>query len=139
MTRSASVLALVAALTAGAVAPAFAAWVPVAQIPLDASRSTDIVDASRELPSRVDAISLRASNTDVVCRNIQGVFRSGVTEELFRGVLPAGHEDVIDLLPVHRDIARIDVHCRAADGGVGGLDLAADVPGGVVITPAPAP
>lgn len=136
MTSRARLLALAGLFTLGAAAPAFAAWMPVSQIALDGSRSTNIVDAGAALPDRVDAVSLRAESTDVVCRSVDGIFRSGTTMKLFSGVMHAGQENVIQMLPVHRDIARIDLHCRAANGGVGEVQIAADVPENMTLVPA---
>lgn len=136
MTRRARLLALTALFSLGAAAPAFATWVPVTLVPLGANHNIDIVDAARELPNRVDALSFRADNDDVMCRSVDGYFRDGQTVQLFSGMLPMGHEDVIQMLPVHRDLARIDLHCHAAHGGAGDIQIAADVPGGVVVVPA---
>jgi hypothetical protein len=137
MTRRARLLALTALFTLGAAAPVFAASMPVTQIPLDASRSINIVDASAALPHRVDAVSFRADKTDVVCRSVDGIFRSGTTMKLFSGVMPAGQENVIHMIPVHRDIARVDLHCRAAAGAVGNIVIAANIQGPVTLIPAP--
>jgi hypothetical protein len=128
MKKGAGILALATLLAATAAAPAMAVWMPVTAIPLDARRSVDVVDASRTLPDRVDAISLRADNTDVMCRSVEGYFRSGETMQLFSGFMPAGRENVIHMLPVHRDIARVDFHCHAANGGVGDIHVAANLP-----------
>jgi hypothetical protein len=136
MTRRAQLLALATLFTLGAAAPAFAVWMPVTQIPLDASGSVNIVDAGATLPDRVEALSFRANNTDVVCRSVDGIFRSGMTMKLFSGVMPAGQENVIYMIPVHRDIARVDLHCRAAGGGAGDIQIAADIPASTVIVPA---
>jgi len=136
MTKRARLLALTALFTLGAAAPALADWMPVSQIPLDAGRSVNIVDASAALPDRVEALSFRADNTDVVCRSVDGIFRSGMTMRLFSGVMPAGQEKVIHMIPVHRDITRIDLHCRAANGGAGDILIAANIQGPVTLVPA---
>jgi len=127
MTRRAHLLAFTALFTLGAAAPALADWMPITQIPLDASRSINVVDASAALPNRVEALSFRADNSDVACRSVDGIFRSGQTMKLFSGVLPMGQENVIHMLPVHRDIARIDLHCRTVNGGAGDVQIAADI------------
>src|SRR5438105_1121967 len=75
MKKSARVLAFAGLLTAFASAPAFATWVPVTGVPLDSRATIDVVDASRELPTRVDALSFTARDTDVVCRDVTGFFR----------------------------------------------------------------
>ena len=137
MTKSARVLALAGLLTAGAVAPAMATWVPVTAVPLDSRATIDIVDASRELPTRVEALSITAHDTDVMCRNVTGFFRDGQTMELFHGVLPAGRENIIHMIPVHRDIKRVDFHCRALNGA-GMIDVAANIAGRLIIVDHPA-
>ncbi len=132
MTKNARILAMAALLATGAAAPAAAAWMPVAAVPLGGHTSVDIVAAGNELPRRVDAIALR-SDTDVMCRNVEGFFRSGETMKLFSGFLPAGQENVIQMLPVHRDIARVQFDCHAVNGSTGGINLAANVPAPVVV------
>src|SRR5436305_53673 len=105
MTKSARILALAGLLAAGAAGPAMATWVPLTAVALDASPTTDIVDASRELPNRVEALSITAHDSDIACRDVTAFFRDGSTEQLFRGtVLPAGKENVVHMLPVHRDV-----------------------------------
>lgn len=136
MTRRARLLVLATLFTLGAAAPAFAVWMPVTQIPLDAIGSINMVDTRAALPDRVEALSFRADNTDVVCRSVDGIFRSGMTMKLFSGVMPAGQENVIHMIPVHRDIARVDLHCHAANGGAGDIQIAADIPDSTVIVPA---
>jgi len=136
MKKSARVLAFAALLTAFASAPAFATWVPVTGVPLDSRATIDVVDASRELPTRVDALSFTARDTDVVCRDVTGFFRDGQTMPLFHGLLPAGRENVIHMLPVHRDIKRVDMHCRAL-GGPGSVDIAANIAGNIIINDVP--
>lgn len=138
MTRRAQLLALSTLFTLGAAAPAFAAWMPVTQIPLDANRTVNIIDTSLALPNRVEALSFRADNTDVMCRSVDGIFRSGMTMRLFSGRMPAGLEKVILMIPVHRDIARIDLHCSAPIGQAGDIQIAADIPASTtIIAPAP--
>src|SRR5437763_3163174 len=93
MKKSTRVLALAGLLTAGAAAPAMATWVPVTAVPLDSRPTIDVVDASRELPTRVEALSITAHNSDVACSNVTGFFRDGQTMQLFHGILPAGREN----------------------------------------------
>jgi hypothetical protein len=137
MQKSARLLALAALLACGTAAPALATWVPLTAVPVDSRASIDFADASPVLPNRVEAISLRAGNTDVMCSSIDAFFRSGETMRLFSGLLPMGRENVIQMLPVHRDLARIEFHCKAVNGGVGDISVAANVvAGGVIVEPA---
>lgn len=137
MTKSARVLALAGLLTAGAAAPAMATWVPVTAVPLDSRPTIDVVDASRELPTRVEALSITAHDSDVMCSNVTGFFRDGQTMQLFHGILPAGRENVIHMMPVHRDIKRVDFHCQALNGP-GTINVAANIAGHLIIVDHPA-
>ena len=92
-------------------------------------------------PAPVDGpaafVETSAHDTDVMCRNVTGFFRDGQTMELFHGVLPAGRENIIHMIPVHRDIKRVDFHCRALNGA-GMIDVAANIAGRLIIVDHPA-
>jgi len=122
--RSLALAGLIPVVTA---TPAMAAWVSVTSVPLGQTARTDVVDASGQLPSRVEALSFRA-DTDMKCRDVTAYYRSGQSHRLWSGMLSAGRTKTIHMLPVHRDVARIGYHCWTLNKP-GRLDIAANVPG----------
>jgi hypothetical protein len=131
MTKSARILTLAGLISVVTVAPSMADWTPVISVPVDQSATINVVDAGRQFPSLVEALSFRANDTDVMCRDVTAFYRSGNTDKLWRGMLPAGHTKIIYMIPVHRDVVRIGFDCWALNKP-GAVDIAADFLGRVI-------
>jgi len=133
MRRSPRLLALTAVLCTGMAVPAMAALVSLGSVGLTDLTSSNAIDLRSNLPPRVEALSLQARDSDVMCRDVTARFRNGESMQIFRGFLPLGQDRVINMLPVHRDVARVDFDCRSTSPTGGRIDLAADVPAGRVV------
>ena len=125
---STRVLGAAGLIFAMAMVPAMAVWVPVISVPIGQAATVDVVDASRELPGRVQALSFRASDTSVMCQDVTALYRNGDQHKLWKGRLAAGRARTIYMMPMHRDVASIDLNCWALNRP-GALDVTADIPG----------
>ena len=126
--KSAHIVVLAGLLFAVETVPAKAIWMPVVSVRVGQSATVDVVDASRELPGQVDALSFRANDTALTCQDVTVRYRSGDQHMLWRGMLRAGRTRTIHMVPVHRDVSGIDFNCWALKKP-GALDIAADIPG----------
>ena len=133
MTKSARALVLAGLLSAVATAPAMATWEPTISISLDRSGMVGVVDVSGEMPDFVQGLAFRATDADVMCRDVTAYFRSGDSYTLWRGFLPAGSGKLIWMMPIHRDVARIGFNCWGM-AGPASLNVAATDMTGKVIT-----
>src|ERR1700680_1199001 len=133
MRRSPRLLALATVLCTGMTVPAMAALVSLGSVGLTDLNTADTIDLRGNLPPRVEALSLQAQDSDVMCRDVTARFRNGETMQIFRGFLTRGRDQVINMIPVHRDVDRIDFNCRSTSPAGGRIDLAADVPAGHVV------
>jgi hypothetical protein len=129
------VLALAAALCAGAAVPALAqpAYGPLDRPGFDHIGSVDFSfrpDRETEYGTfggRVDALNFRARNGTVRCNEITATFNNGQTRLLYRGTLPADRDVLVDLPGRDRMIRRIDFDCRSTFPRVTRVDIAADI------------
>ena len=131
--RSPRLVALTAVLCTGMAVPAMAALVRIGSIDLTNRNTADVIDLHGNLPPRVEALSLQARDSDVMCRDVTARFRSGDTLQIFHGFIRRGRDEIVNMLPVHRDLNRIDFDCRATDGAGGTMDVVADVTAGRVV------
>ena len=114
--RKTRLLALAAALCAGATMPAIAqpaygpfdrpGWDRIGSV--DFSFRPDRETAYGNFGGRVEQLSFRARNGSVVCNRITATFNNGRTRELYRGTLQRGRDVIVDLPGQARMIRRID-------------------------------
>jgi len=123
--RNPRLLALVALLCAGAAAPAFAAWDRVGTVDFTRRDNTDVQYGNFGGP--VEALSLRATNKDVTCRDVTAVFGNGNSRNVFHGQLPRGRDITVDLPGNGRRIERLEFNCRSDGRGAAHVDIAADI------------
>src|SRR3954470_17905478 len=123
--RTPRLMALAAVLCAGAAVPAFAAWDRIGSVDFSYRNSTDVQYGN--FGGRVEALSLRARNSDVTCRDVTAVFGNGNTRSVFHGFLPRGREVTPDLPGNARMIRRLGVHGRSTDRDGARVDIASDV------------
>jgi hypothetical protein len=128
------VLALAAALCAGAAMPAIAQpFGPIDRPGFDRIGSVDFSFRSDHetqygaFGGRVEQLAFRARNGTVTCDQITATFGNGRTRELFRGTLPRDRDIVVDLPGESRAIRRIDFQCRSLAPRVTRVDIAADI------------
>ena len=129
------VLALAAALCAGAAIPALAqpAYGPFDRPGFDHIGSVDFSfrpDRETEYGTfggRIEALNFRARNGTVRCNEITATFNNGQTRLLYRGTLPADRDVLVDLPGRDRLIRRIDFDCRSTFPRVTRVDIAADI------------
>src|SRR3954470_23868918 len=123
--RTPRLMALAAVLCAGAAVPAFAAWDRIGSVDFSYRNSTDVQYGN--FGGRVEALSLRARNSDVTCRDVTAVFGNGNTRSVFHGFLPRGRDVTLDLPGNARMIQRLQFNCRSTDRDGARVDIAADV------------
>ena len=133
--RKTRLLALAAALCAGATMPAIAqpaygpfdrpGWDRIGSV--DFSFRPDRETAYGNFGGRVEQLSFRARNGSVVCNRITATFNNGRTRELYRGTLQRGRDVIVDLPGQARMIRRIDFACRSMAPRVTRVDIAADI------------
>jgi hypothetical protein len=133
MRTSPRLLALTAVLCTGMAVPAMAALVSLGSVGLTGLNTATTIDLRGNLPPRVEALSLQAHDSDIMCRDVTARFRNGESMQIFRGFLPRGRDEVINMIPVHRDVDRVDFDCHSTSASGGRIDLAADVPAGRVV------
>jgi hypothetical protein len=128
-------LALAAALCAGAAMPAVAqpAYGPFDRPGWDRIGSVDFSfrpDHETEYGNfggRVQRLSFRARNGTVSCNQITATFNNGRTREIYRGTIRRNRDVVVDLPGQSRLIRRIDFDCRSLAPRVTRVDIAADI------------
>jgi len=123
--RTPHLLALAAILCAGAAVPASAAWDRIGSVDFSNRNTTDVQYGN--FGGRVEALSLRARNSDVTCRDVTATFGNGNTRSVFQGFLPRGRDVTLDLPGNGRMIRRLDFNCRATNRDGARVDIAADV------------
>jgi hypothetical protein len=137
-------LALLAALCAGAAMPAIAqpgygsaqpgydsyasirpGWDRVGSV--DFSFRPDHETQYGAFGGRVEQLMFRARNGSVTCDSITATFNNGRKRELYRGTLARGRDVVVDVPGQSRAIRRIDFECRSLAPRVARVDIAADI------------
>lgn len=137
--RKARLLALATALCAGVAVPAIGQ--PYGQQPygqpgpgpwdrigsVDFSFRPDHEVAYGRFGGRIEALSFRARNGNVMCDSVTATFGNGRTREIYRGPLRRNRDVVVDLPGQRRAIRRIDFQCRSMAPRVTRVDIAADI------------
>jgi len=123
--RTPRLLALAAILCAGAAIPASAAWDRIGTVDFSYRDTTDVQYGN--FGGRVEALSLKARNTDVTCNDVRAVFGNGATRSVFRGTLTRGRDVTLDLPGNGRMIRRLEFNCRPMGREAARVDIAADV------------
>jgi hypothetical protein len=118
-------MALAAVLLSGMVVPALADWDRIGSVDFSYRNNTDTQYGN--FGGRVEALVLRARNSDVTCRDVTAIFRNGDRTEVFHGFLPRGGNVTVDLPGSSRLIRRLDFNCRSMDRTGASVDIAADV------------
>lgn len=123
--RMRRLIAIAAVLSAGVSAPALAAWDTLGSV--DFSFRNDRETQYGNFGGSIERLSLRAENSDVICRDVRATFGNGVTREIFHGDLPRGQDVVVDLPGESRMVRRLDFTCHALDPRGSTVAIAADI------------
>jgi len=135
-------LALVAALCAGAALPASAqpgygpdrngawdrpgGWDRIGSVTF--SFRPDRETEYGNFGGRVERLSFLARNADVRCQNVTATFANGRTSSLYRGQLRQGRSIVVDIPGQSQMVRRIDFNCRSLSRRAPArVDIAADI------------
>ena len=118
-------IALAAVLCTGVAVPALAAWDRIGSV--DFSYRSDRETQYGNFGGSVEALSLRARDADVTCRNVTATFGNGQTRSVFRGTLRRGRDTTLDLPGADRMVRRIDFDCRANARRGATVDISADI------------
>jgi hypothetical protein len=113
------------ALSCAAAAPAFAAWDRIGSVDIAGRPGTEVQYGNFGGP--VQALSLRARESDVTCRDVTAVFGYGDSRTIFHGPLPRGRDITLDLPDEGRMIRQLQFHCRSGERDGSRIDIAADV------------
>ena len=123
--RTTRLMALATVLLSGMAAPALADWDRIGSVDFSFRDNRDTQYGN--FGGRVEALALRARNSDVTCRDVTATFGNGSRSEVFHGFLPRGRNVTVDLPGNSRMIRRLDFNCRAMDRNGGTVEIAADV------------
>ncbi len=117
--------ATAAVLLTGMAVPAFAAWDRIGTVDFTFRGNNDVQYGN--FGGRVEALALRAQNSDVNCRDVTAEFYDGQRASVFHGALERGRDVTVDLPGNARLIRRLSFDCRSAERGGARVEIAADV------------
>ena len=123
--RSPRLMAMAAILFSGVAVPAFAAFDHIGTVDVTSQPGHDVQYGN--FGGRVEALSLQARDSDVMCRNVTATFGNGRTRDIYHGVLPRGRNVSVDLPGEARIVRRIDFDCRSMQRPTGRIEISADV------------
>lgn len=117
----------VAALLATSAVPALAAdWQRIDTVSV-AGRHADRDSVSPDFGGPVEKLRFTARESGVECRSINAVFANGSKAQLFTGMINQGQSRVVDLPGRQRNIARLNLNCRAMERGGARIVIQADL------------
>lgn len=125
MNRPIRIIAIAAALSAGAAAPALADFTRIGNV--EVGYRTDRDTAWTRFGGGMEGLRLMAGSSDIQCRKIVATFGNGDRQNVFHGVLAQGRPVYVDLRGGTRRVKRIDFTCRSDRFRGGRIDIAADV------------
>ncbi|HEX3486952.1 MAG TPA: hypothetical protein VHT51_18000 [Micropepsaceae bacterium] len=123
--RSTHVVGLAAVLLSGIALPALADWDHIGSVDFSYRNTNDTQYGNFGGP--VEALALRAQNSDVTCRDVTATFGDGDRAEIFHGFLPRGRNVAVDLPGRSHLIRRLDFNCHSMDRNGASVEIAADV------------